>query len=469
MVRSSDKECLKLYNILLELYAEIAEVADINHNLAAIFFNDLVQVLTSVLLSNTDLRTNHKLYFACFKPSVLQKLSIKQKILNTMPFFFRNTKRVGFSGVSLHNSFFLAELLKNKISPVFIDRGIISIDNFDEQFEKILLAIRYICDEFSFSVPSAKLEEYFKSVFVGYLAAKKNNKLEIDLLITGTQQNTLSRVIAANARSHKIPVVCISHGDGDQLTTDEPRIGYGELTYATHFFGYGKWGETLLKKTEYAKSLGDNQPMYCAANSDTCYKIYKPEGRVKKLSEFDSPEYMYVPTKFVGEKQYGPFHVPSDQEYLKWQRLMLKMYPNVIYKRHPKNFANYSEFEFKRCITDNFAQCLDMADVFIFDVISTAFQIAAATDKPIIFFDIGIRNIHADVKKRIMKRCIWIEALTCRDSHVLFSSVEKQANEQKINEYTKDICLDGSSNSRKTALLSLIQKVLQKTINEEAL
>ena len=90
-------------------------------------------------------------------------------------------------------------------------------------------------------------------------------------------------------------------------------------------------------------------------------------------------------------------------------------------KKHPKEEPDLPT-PFRRVITGSLVDCLTMADVFIFDVISTAFNIAAATNKPIIYFDIGVRNIHHAVLPHLKERAIWIDAR--RDKSVAYLKKE---------------------------------------------
>ena len=79
----------------------------------------------------------------------------------------------------------------------------------------------------------------------------------------------------------------------------------------------------------------------------------------------------------------------------------------LIIKLHPKSNASIDVAA--PIITENFEYCLDRADTFIFDYVSTAFTLAAGTDKPIIYLDYGLQNFTEQGIKSIKSRCIYYD------------------------------------------------------------
>ena len=100
----------------------------------------------------------------------------------------------------------------------------------------------------------------------------KSEATEYDLLLIGSMTKLNNRFHAANARSSNVPVISVSHGDGDQLMFDEPRFGYSERTYPNILFGYGPSGNSL-NGARYLKCLF-GVPKYCTSNSSVISKIY---------------------------------------------------------------------------------------------------------------------------------------------------------------------------------------------------
>ena len=120
---------------------------------------------------------------------------------------------------------------------------------------------------------------------------------------------------------------------------------------------------------------------------------------------------MYVPTSYNGNFRYGPHREYHDLVYYYWQESFLKQFIKIfnpkklIKKIHKKdtlapkqNLLNISYEKEK-----DFFELVDQSNLFIFDYPSTAFTYAAATNKPIIYLDIGLRKISNSAKKVFSK------------------------------------------------------------------
>ena len=83
----------------------------------------------------------------------------------------------------------------------------------------------------------------------------------------------------------------------------------------------------------------------------------------------------------------------------------------------------------------DFIEVLEFADVFIFDYPTTAFAYAAATNKPIIYFDIGLRNLTTEALKSIKSRCIYIKGKADNPEPMILALSEK-INEKCLNNYS---------------------------------
>ena len=83
---------------------------------------------------------------------------------------------------------------------------------------------------------------------------------------------------------------------------------------------------------------------------------------------------MYVPTSLNGKsKRHGPFESMADSFYSVVQEYTACLFgDSLIIKAHPKN--NLDVKLFANLKAKNFEDCLDLADVFVFDYHGTAFQ-----------------------------------------------------------------------------------------------
>jgi len=105
----------------------------------------------------------------------------------------------------------------------------------------------------------------------------------------------------------------------------------------------------------------------------------------------------------------------ADNTYLKWQMNLYDIFEKkLIFKHHPKDkFKNiYKRYHYHSNVSnDNIHDILNSNQniCFIFDTIGTAFAETAASNFPIIFFDLHQRKIPSFVLEKIKKRCIYLD------------------------------------------------------------
>jgi hypothetical protein len=229
-----------------------------------------------------------------------------------------------------------------------------------------------------------------------------------DAVCVGTLLAHEYRFMAALGRHHGVPVVAVAHGEQDGAF-NEPLFGYGERSLPTRYVGYGEFGGTVPENAGFRRTLYP-APRYVCSDSDsvrTTFNGTPPES----LGTLDGKTILYVPSQFYGVQRFGPFHDIADQMYVRWQEGLFEEFPGLILKRHPKERFSPHLFprNAPRIMHEPLEQCLHRADVFVFDVISGAAIVAAATGKPIIYFDIGLRNFTAAGEQAVRNRCIWID------------------------------------------------------------
>jgi len=481
-IEIENKDCLEIYFDLLEAFDKCEKYASRYLNLVAIFFPYLMRLLTGIHIKcnelaysnimesklqsytsleefpyigyyeilNRHVNIDEKKYFPRF---ILPK---KYKLLNHIGKHLLRKPKVALLDLSCDARYIAKRLIYKGYYPFFPGFERLNIPNYSEQLGLLEKSFDKVIERFELPFKTEEISEIFNRFCSPYLS-NNVSPLAFKVLITGTLQKLKTRILAAKARSQNITVISLSHGDGDQLVVDEPRTGYGELTYPTYFIGYGKGGKENIQNSVYLKGLY-NLPDFVPSNSNICKKIFSPSQKIKKLSEFDNPTYMYVPTTFVNYLRYGPFHSMPDKSYYEWQKKIYELFPDAIYKRHPKLFTY--DVSFKTIIKRNFKDCIDMADVFIFDVLATAFNIAAATDKPIIYFDLGIRNLHPDVIPLIKERCIWVDVRDNQSLNFIRSQIHSQRDKMLINGFTRQFCIIDSHTKREDTIISVVDNIL---------
>ena len=322
----------------------------------------------------------------------------------------------------------------------------------------------------------SKLNNYFSSKFQfdknflsflelelkAYSDNNQSNKIEANLIILGSLADLKCRIIAAMAKTQDIPVISVWHG-GNIGEKDEPQFGPVSQTFCDLILGYGDYGCKSLQEGSFNRGFFE-KPFVIPASSEKIKRIYK-NNRVKRLSKFEGKIIMYVPTSFVGSERNIPFHSIHDLAYCSWQRNMLGFIKNImkpkqlIRKGHRKQRVNYS-FILEGVDQINkleFFDVLELPDIFIFDFPTTAFAYAAATNKPIIYFNIGLRNLMEDAKESIKKRCIYIENNPLYSEKMVLAAFE-QVNKKCDNNYTTRYSLSKNLQSKEEILVDIIRK-----------
>jgi len=488
-IKEDNEKCIQIFSYLVEAFYECERYAPKYLNLVAIFFPDLMRISTGCVLKQREIEKSHirneekdaypsllDYPFCGYRELLEGTLNVyakrgfpglssthKIKFLNTIGNIWKRC--VCYCGFwPIHNTwsiqnlkYIFKHLQSINIFPLVPAHAQVYIPRYENQHAIVQHFFEKITTQFKIPIQSDEFITLF-DLFYSPFIAEREERVPYQVLVTGTLQKRETRILAAQARSQDIPVITISHGEGDQLIVDEPRIGYGEFSYSSFFVGYGKKGVELLKDAEYAKGLYE-PPTFIPANSNICKKIYNAGSRIQRLSDISHPTYMYVPATFIGYKRYGPFHHLPDVIYFKWQKIIRQLFPDVIYKRHPKLVQ--VDVGFTHLETTPFEVCFQKADVYIFDVIATAFNIAVATDKPIIYFDIGIRNIVPSVVPFLKERCIWVDARDNKSIDYLRSEIERHRNKVLINNYTEQYCIIDSNEKREDTILSAIKNILK--------
>jgi len=90
-----------------------------------------------------------------------------------------------------------------------------------------------------------------------------------------------------------------------------------------------------------------------------------------------------------------------------WQSELVKKIPEVTFKAHPKTRSLMGMEQSVRIETKTLENCLDEYDIFILDYFSTAMTLAMHSNKPIVFFDIGLRNMTEEFLVFVKERCFY--------------------------------------------------------------
>ena len=164
---------------------------------------------------------------------------------------------------------------------------------------------------------------------------------------------------------------------------------------------------------------------------------------------------------FNGNIRYGPYRDIDDNIYFNFQNELMNFFKNAEIKIHPKGKKKYFQKLKKRKTIDlNFNKIYNNYDVYIFDYFSTPFSRAIATNKPIIYFDIGLRNLEKSVLDILKKRVYYFKInldLNLEDQFndcLIKLSLFKKS---KINLFSKKF----SFNKKNENLTNLLKKIYE--------
>ncbi len=355
------------------------------------------------------------------------------------------------------------ELLRGGICAVAPQAGQLGV-RLAAQWPTVERAIDEICERFGMQRDAPALKGLLLAHARYYLVEGRPEPLLADALVVGSLHHVPNRLMAARARCAGIPVIAVAHGQGSGLVGGV-QSGYGERTLATHDFGYATAGMQDLQNATCATSLIEaDEPLgMIPSDAEKVAAIFRADAEIESLDISQRSRTYYVPTAFNDLHTYGPDRTMPDLVYGRWQRHLLDQFPEAMLKAYPWEKIStdwaYGGIDPTRICRTRLEQVLDGADAFIFDYISTSFLMACATDKPIVYFDIGLRDPTALALETIRDRCIYVRVDRVLDPS-LRARVLAQANDRKTNRVTPTFSLEGLGESRARSLVRSLKDVL---------
>jgi len=295
-----------------------------------------------------------------------------------------------------------------------------------EQIKILFDVIEELCKKYSISNHDQIIKNW--SRYAELHTTSQQRLLHQNAVILGTRCQMQNRKLAVNYLQQGKEVLGMTHGEASNAIFDEPIFGYADCSYCTTLIDYGS-----------DRGFGElNRPLI-----EPKRVIYRTSRIVRKVSSeavdnreilLDSPRLLYIPTMYSANKLYGPFRNFEDAVYRDWQKLLISLFPNVTVKIHPKSLANWN---YKcRVESRNLITCISEYEGILLDYCSTAATIAFSTDRPIIYFDLGLRNLTAEYKQDIKQRCQYIDISNIEDSNDLLREkilYKLRNQEKKIN------------------------------------
>ena len=202
-------------------------------------------------------------------------------------------------------------------------------------------------------------------------------------VVTGALTNCLTRAIANKAELLGVDHFLIMHGNMSSFAVDEPVFQYGYHRRNTHLINYGEFKSEL--------------------NYGTFNDVETINGREQtKLVSCDVNKSVYVPTSLSGFYTYGPYRALSDEEYLNIRNEIIRIFPGIKIKLHPKERQEFIRHNFDN-VTGTISQAILQYDLFVFDYVSTALFEVLNSQKVIVFIDFNIRNLNYEFLEDLKK------------------------------------------------------------------
>ena len=349
----------------------------------------------------------------------------------------------------LFKNFFTYKFNQTLNRKIFIKDKSEQINNLKILLEKIAITI------------NVREKDNFVSNFIEYVLSYISQKpiyVKSDILIVGSNTNLISRINSAVFLSQGKKVIAISHGEHSPFVLDEPSTGYGEFSYCTDYINFGrKLDHSQLKYALPIMKL----PKIHYKNSKIIKTYYKSQKDIECVNFKKSSKALYIPTIFSGYSRYGPFRDIEDDLYQKWQNALMNLDYNITYKIHPKNKIE-PQLKYHKIVKENLKEILNKYDFYLLDYISTASALCVATDKPIIYFNLGQRNLLKEAEKLLKKRVFWVDVDISKDLNNQINKAIKDFNTIKksyVNHYTEKYSLSENNISDIDAL----EKILNTT------
>ncbi len=269
----------------------------------------------------------------------------------------------------------------------------------DAQSQAFRDLIESLCKEFAIPEAHNVWDNWYRYLLT-HTTSEQQSVSEHGVIV-GTRNNLHNRKLAGNFLQQDREVVAVTHGEVANSAMDEPPFGYSERTLCSVLVDYGDFDVN----GEY------NQPWIPPRR--TIYRdgvvakhVHSPDSTIK-FSETKPASGLYIPTIEHGNTLYGPFHAYEDVKYRRWQVLLTQVIEGLTYKVHPKSRAEpirgvpLEKRPLEACIRDY--------DYLVFDYFATGAMLGLVSDKPVIYCDIGLRNLHEVFMKDLKTRCEYVK------------------------------------------------------------
>ncbi len=318
-----------------------------------------------------------------------------------------------FSWISLNK-----KLKKDNINLIKVDLNqTFYFSNYDLQlnmFSKKINELHIsICEKLHLNEESTvkfEINKYFNSLKFVTKDKSKINKKNYNLIIAGSMGNSpLCRAIILNNIKDDIPCILLHHGASYHIY-DEPFYDIYEGLIFENKIVYGD-----VEKLDKLDLLGPKINIYgkkinfFSRTDKLVENLNKKKSNLEiNLKNLTNLKVAYFSSEFTSGR-YGPFRDVHPKIYLEWQKSLFSWInqhtgKKPLVKLHPKRTSNEFDPKDNIIITNDIEKIIAEADIFVLDYPTTSFAHVAAFDKPILFFDLGLRKLNKKALRIIKNR-----------------------------------------------------------------
>jgi hypothetical protein len=393
--------CLEILDALLAASADVRRQLPAYETLLVLFFHDLVIYLTGAYLLTVDDDREGELSFPFCSKAYLDapaRLSFApEAVAFRKPPFLPNLigKRIGIGG----NVSFDSRLEKFRFlggqKVVALGESRFHLRHQEDQ----LAELRALLVDLAGRYQLAADRDVFADNFLAYCRRFLGDRecyVEKEFLLTGSNVSIQNRLLSAQQLKHGNRAICVGHGEQSPFFLDEPVFFYGDLSLCTDFVSYGA---ALPGDHDHKRFILTEAPRIWGRASRKVSALHRHHGRRRTGGRI-----LYVPTLYSSNRRYGPYRDISDADYLRWQEKIMSFSPDVTIKVHPKGRKLRLDW---RCESRWLEDCIHDYDYYVFDYISTASTLCLAMDRPVLFLDLGIRNISRAGLAAVREACTY--------------------------------------------------------------
>ena len=429
-MNETDFRALKIVSAVQEVHASLVQEIEDESSICLVFAHDLVIHFSSILLHRQAVRgyrgdvkfpyVNRTYaqspFLVDFETATNVNVSIKGKLF---------LRRLALSRVALGEAIPLG-FGRDKISAKWLNL-LASYQPFtkvflprkDWQIDAFKSLVDSLCKMFDISNSKTILSNW-----EGYVALHTTSAQPVihqKGLIVGTRNHLQNRKLAANYLQQGLGVVAITHGEVSNAVMDEPPFGYSERTLCSTLIDYG----TFIDSGKYnAPWIAPKQTFY--RTGALAKKVHRPASGIV-FPEKNSAG-LYIPTTYHGNNLYGPFHAFEDASYQAWQKKLFTAIPGLTFKAHPKSQSK--PLEGVRVDSRPLEKIINQYDFLVFDYFATGAMLALMSCKPVLYCDIGLRNLHPDFLEDLKKRCEYVKIdNSAQSSGEVAEMIQNQCNQ----------------------------------------